>query len=67
MKVIETNRMVNGVPARLRNPTTGKHFNAGEPIELDSLDFESQQYLLRALQQRDAAEYVENTVTQQGE
>lgn len=53
MKVIATNRQINGKQVLVTDPQTGEFIQPGTPIDLDTVDFDKQLHYLRALEQGD--------------
>lgn len=51
MKVVPTNRQFNGQTVKVINPANGLPIS--DPVELNSLDFNTKQHFLRAIAQGD--------------
>ena len=59
MKLVPTNRMVNGLVTRVFDPETGQALAENEVIDLDNQTFYRKQHFLRVMKEGDLIEYVE--------
>lgn len=67
MKLVPTNRVVDGLTTRVFDPDTGVAFPPDAEIDLDLYPFEKQQHFLRILIEGDLQEAVVKTSTKNKE